>query len=257
MGGKTEPLSPKQSAVVLYNSCWISIVCIVSPLRWQFREIDSILFLLDSTAATIACLFVHTQQKSPKIASSVRFDYARHHIIQNMITHNRVDAANCIFVILAKTIILLNKTQCIVYTALFIDYYCFNDGITTFLLPHSFKWLYCVNGEGCWSIPFTQWLLCRCWEGFQTHFKYCFLWGLTMMEDPGKRQVVLGEDSTRSHINSQWSWCITMWLFCAAVLSKLRSPELINIVLLILALMPSCVSWGRRVVSWCKCLAAT
>lgn len=69
-----------------------------------------------SNCVTMACLFVHTQQKSPKIASSVCFDSARHHIIQNMITHNCVVAANCIPAILAKTIILLNRKECIVYS---------------------------------------------------------------------------------------------------------------------------------------------
>lgn len=59
----------------------------------------------------MACLFVHTQQKSPKIAPFVCFDSARHHISQNTITHNCVVAANCILVILAKTIILLNRKK--------------------------------------------------------------------------------------------------------------------------------------------------
>lgn len=58
---------------------------------------------------TVACLFVHTQLKSPKIASSVCFDSARHHIIQNMITHNCVAAANWTPLIPAKTIIVLKK----------------------------------------------------------------------------------------------------------------------------------------------------
>lgn len=59
----------------------------------------------------MAGLFVHTQQKSPKIASFVCFDSARHHIIQNMITHNCVVAANWIPVILARTVILLNRNK--------------------------------------------------------------------------------------------------------------------------------------------------
>lgn len=59
----------------------------------------------------MACWFVHTQQKSPKIASSVGFDSARHHIIQNRITHHCVVAANCSPVGLAKAVILFNMKK--------------------------------------------------------------------------------------------------------------------------------------------------
>lgn len=63
-------------------------------------------------------LFVHTQEKSPK-NSLFRFDSARHHIIQYMITHNCVVAANCISAILAKTVILLKRKGCIVHSLVY------------------------------------------------------------------------------------------------------------------------------------------
>lgn len=117
MGRNTEPLSPKQLHFII--DVEFLLFALFSCYGWQFREIDWILFCLTALQQlrdSAIFSFVHMQQKSPKIASSVCFDSARHHIIQNMITHSCLVAAKCIPNPPAKTIILLNRKDIIVHS---------------------------------------------------------------------------------------------------------------------------------------------
>lgn len=160
----------------------------------------------------MACLFVHTQQKSPKIASSVCFDSAHHHIIQNMITHNCVVAASCTPESLAKTIILLNRNKSIVYSPVYrlwtmwliIEY--FKDIMRKYLLPHSCRWQHLFELRG---VVHQQW--CTDAVLFSVRFN-----------TDGKCQVLLGDNSILPYINLQWSSKMMTWLFSVIVLlSKL------------------------------------